>query len=142
VDLGAAVRIRASAAIQSAKAHINADYGRSFLRPLTWLVASGFVFYWGYGTILAPLMPTAQAIAAKYEHAVGMAALGNAVPFVGPLTIDSEIRKFLFCGGDVSKNCLAVPPDGFQLLVVAQNLVSIACVFFICLALRSYFRIK
>ena len=34
------------------------------------------------------------------------------------------------------------PPEGYQLLVVAQNLFSITCVFFIALALRNYFRIK
>jgi hypothetical protein len=65
-------------------------------------------------------------------------ALGNAVPFVGPLTIDGEVKKFLFCAGDA--NCL--PPEGFQLLVIAQNVVSIILVFFIGLALRNYFRIK
>jgi hypothetical protein len=28
-----------------------------------------------------------------------MVALGNAVPFVGPLTIAGEVKKFLFCAG-------------------------------------------
>ncbi|MFZ0509599.1 MAG: hypothetical protein WAM29_16395, partial [Methylocella sp.] len=79
---------------------------------------------------------------AKYARAEWMVALGNAVPFVGPLTIDAEIKKFLFCpSGDVS--CLPpIPPECFQLLVIAQNVLSIALVFFIGLALRNYFRIK
>jgi hypothetical protein len=117
-----------------------ADYGRSFVRPFAWLIASGFFFYWCYGKILAPLIPNAGPLADKYAHAVGMVALGNAVPFVGPLTIDAEIKKFLFCPG--FGKCLPIPPEGFQLLVIAQNLFSITCVFFIGLALRNYFRIK
>jgi hypothetical protein len=96
--------------------------------------------HWGYATILAPLMPKAGTLVDKYEHAVGMVALGNAVPFVGPLTVDTEIKKFLFCAGDA--NCLPIPPEGFQLLVVGRNLVSIILIFFIGLALRNYFKIK
>jgi len=60
--------------------------------------------------------------------------------FCRPLTIDSEIKKFLFCPG--FGPCLPIPPEGFQLLVIAQNLFSIILVFFIGLALRNYFRIK
>jgi hypothetical protein len=118
------------------------DYGRSFARPAAWLVSSGFFFYWCYGKILARLVPKAGPLADKYEHAVGMVALGNAVPFVGPLTIDGEVKKFLFCPGG-AVNCLPpIPPEGFQFLVIFQNLFSITCVFFIGLALRNYFRIK
>jgi hypothetical protein len=77
----------------------------------------------------------------KYKQAVRMLALGNTVPFVGPLTIDAEIKKFLFCP---SGNCPGplIPPEGYQLLVLSQNLVSIILVFFIGLALRNYFKIK
>ncbi|HEY4848757.1 MAG TPA: hypothetical protein VIH87_13460 [Methylocella sp.] len=120
-----------------------ADYGRSFILPAVWLAFSVFVFYRGYAAILAPLMPQAATLdAARYEHAVRMVALGNAVPFVGPLTIDAEIKKFLFCpSGDVS--CLPpIPPGGFQALVIVRNVLSIILVFFIGLALRNYFRIK
>jgi len=58
------------------------------------------------------------------------------------LTIDAEIKKFLFCpGGDAS--CLPpISPEYFQLLVIAQNVLSIILVFFIGLALRNYFKIK
>jgi uncharacterized protein YjbI with pentapeptide repeats len=116
-----------------------ADYGRSFMRPLAALIVSGFVFYWGYGKVLTPRAGTPDV--AKYERAVGMLALGNAVPFVGPLTIDGEIKRFLFCPkGDCPSP--VIPPEGYQLLVVGQNLFSITCVFFIGLALRNYFRIK
>jgi len=69
-----------------------------------------------------------------------MLALGNAVPFVGPLTFEGEVKKFLFCAGDA--NCLPIPPEGFQFLVIARNVLSIILVFFIGLALRNYFRIK
>ncbi len=69
-----------------------------------------------------------------------MLALGNTVPFVGPLTIDSKVKEFLFCPW---RNCPdpLIPPEGYQLLVLGQNLLSIICVFFIGLALRNYFRI-
>jgi hypothetical protein len=60
--------------------------------------------------------------------------------FRRPLTIDAEIKKFLFCPG--FGPCLPIPPEGYQLLVVGQNVVSIILVFFIGLALRNYFRIK
>jgi len=76
-----------------------ADYGRSFVRPFAWLIASGFAFYyWGYLTVLAPLMPKTCPLGDKYDHAVRMLALGNAVPFVGPLTIDTKIKEFLLWG--------------------------------------------
>jgi Pentapeptide repeats (9 copies) len=117
-----------------------ADYGRSFMRPFAWLIASGFFFYWRYLDVLARLMAKAPDVD-KYRQAVVMVALGNAVPFVGPLTLDAEIKKFLFCP---LGNCPGplIPPEGYQLLVVGQNLFSITCVFFIGLALRNYFRIK
>ncbi len=117
-----------------------ADYGRSFVRPAAWLIASGFFFYLLYLTVLTPIMAHAPDID-KYKQAVRMLALGNTVPFVGPLTIDSDVKKILFCP---SGNCPGplVPPEGYQLLVLSQNLLSIILVFFIGLALRNYFKIK
>ena len=101
-----------------------ADYGRSFARPAIWLAASVWLFHLGYSAILAPLMQQAGEVNAdKYARAEWMVALGNAVPFVGPLTIDAEIKKFLFCPG--FGPCLPIPPEGFQLLVIGQNLLSI-----------------
>lgn len=118
-----------------------ADYGRSLVQPMGWLIASGFFFYWRYTQVLAPLMPQAGTPdASKYDHAMRMLALGNSVPFVGPLTIDAKIKDFLFCLHD--KECMPVPPEGYQLLVLSQNLVSIVLVFFIGLVLRNYFKIK
>jgi hypothetical protein len=92
---------------------------------------------------LVPLMPQVGTLdAAKYARAEWMVAGGNAAPFVGPLTVDAEIKKFLFCPtGDAS--CLPpIPPEWFQFLVIFQNVFSIILVFFIGLALRNYFRIK
>jgi hypothetical protein len=118
-----------------------ADYGRNFVVPAIWLGLSVPLFYWRYTEVLAPLMHEAgPANTEKYNHAVWMLAFGNAVPFVGPLTIDAEIKKFLFCPG--FGHCLPIPPEGFQFWVLGQNLFSITCVFFIGLALRNYFRIK
>jgi hypothetical protein len=97
-----------------------ADYGRNFVLPLALLIASVFFFYWRYANILAPLAPKTCPLGDQYEHAVRMVALGNAVPFVGPITIDAEIKKFLFCPGG-AVNCLPIPPEGFQLLVLGQK---------------------
>jgi hypothetical protein len=71
-----------------------------------------------------------------------MLALGNAVPFVGPLTVDSKIKEFLFCPNKAASCLPPIPPEGFQLLVIGQNLLLIILVFFIGLALRNYFKIK
>jgi hypothetical protein len=118
-----------------------ADYGRSFVQPFAWLATSVFFFDWRYTKVLAPLMAkVSPSDLDKYKQALSMLALGNAVPFVGPLTIDGEIKKFLFCLHDTT--CTPIPPEGYQLLVVGQNLFSITCVFFIGLALRNYFKIK
>jgi hypothetical protein len=120
-----------------------ADYGRSLVRPFAWLIASGFAFYyWGYLTVLEPLMPKTCPLGDRYDHAVWMVAFGNAVPFVGPLTIDSNIKEFLFCPNKAASCLPPIPPEEFQFLVIFQNLFSITCVFFIGLALRNYFRIK
>jgi hypothetical protein len=75
------------------------NYGRSFVWPFVLLIASGFFFYWRYLAILAPLMPKACPLGDKYERAVEMVAVGNAVPFVGPLTIDSENEEFIILPG-------------------------------------------
>jgi len=117
-----------------------ANYGRSVVWPFAWLIASGFFFYWRYTQVLAQLMAKAPDVE-KYKLAVRMLALGNTVPFVGPLTIDSKVKEFLFCP---CRNCPdpMIPPEGYQWLVLGQNLFSITCVFFIGLALRNYFKIK
>jgi hypothetical protein len=77
-----------------------------------------------------------------YDQAVWMLALGNAVPFVGHLSIDAGIKKSLYCPGDVCGERSPIPPFGVQALVIVQNIVSIALIFFFGLALRNYFKIK
>jgi hypothetical protein len=118
-----------------------ANYGRSFVRPLVALIASVFFFDWRYTEVLASLMAKATDVD-RYKQALGMLALGNAVPFVGPLTIDSNVKEYLFCPNKAASCLPPIPPEGFQFLVIFQNLFSIICVFFIGLALRNYFRIK
>jgi uncharacterized protein YjbI with pentapeptide repeats len=118
-----------------------ADYGRNFLVPAIWLGLSVPFFDWRYTEVLARLMAKAPDVD-KYKRAVGMLALGNAVPFVGPLTIDAKIKEFLFCPDNAASCLPPIPPEGFQFLVIAQNVLSIILVFFIGLALRNYFKIK
>jgi hypothetical protein len=120
-----------------------ADYGRRFERPLGWLVLSVFIFHSGYASILSPLRQKVDpANKDHYDQAVWMLALGNAVPFVGHLSIDAGIKKSLYCPGDVCRERSPIPPLGVQVLVIVQNVVSIAFIFFFGLALRNYFKIK
>lgn len=158
-----------------------ADYGRSWLRPAAWLGVSIPAFHMLYGWILADrreaavtavrkveekawdgkdamaLVEAWQAaethVLADYDATVGQLALSNAVPFVGPLTIDGDAKKFLFCGvwpapksdtsaGMVVEPCRPIPPPCFQAAMIGQNVLSIVLVFFIGLALRNYFRVK
>lgn len=119
-----------------------ADYGRSFLRPLAWLVASGFFFYSRYLAVLRPQMQMMNPNGVdRYREAVQALAIGNTVPFIGPLTIDADTKRFLLCPAG---NCHSplIPPEGYQWLMLSQNLISIILVFFIGLALRNYFKIK
>jgi hypothetical protein len=118
-----------------------ADYGRSFVRPAIALGLSWYGSYWLYRWVLSSIMATAPEFD-RYKQAVWMLALGNTVPFVGPLTIDSEIKKLLFCPTNAASCLPPIPPEGFQALIIAQNVLSITLVFFIGLALRNYFKIK
>ena len=120
-----------------------ANYGRDFARPLALLFVSVFIFHFGYALILAPLTQKAdRASKDYYDRAVWMLALGNAVPFIGHLSIDAGIKKSLYCPDDVCGERAPIPPLGIQVLVIMQNVVSIALIFFIGLALRNYFKIK
>ena len=120
-----------------------ANYGRNFARPLALLFVSVFIFHFGYALILAPLKNKVDpANKDDDDQAVWMLALGNAVPFVGHLSIDAGIKKSLYCPGDVSGERSPIPPLGVQVLVIVQNFVSIALIFFFGLAVRNYFKIK
>jgi uncharacterized protein YjbI with pentapeptide repeats len=120
-----------------------ANYGRSFMTPLAWLVLSDFIFHFGYASILSPLKQKVDPTTKDYyDQAVWMLALGNAVPFVGHLSIDAGIKKSLYCPDDVCSERAPIPPLGIQVLVIVQNVVSIAFIFFFGLALRNYFKIK
>jgi hypothetical protein len=85
-------------------------------------------------------------------RAVRAFSLANAVPFVGALTLDKEIKERLICGDrpvDEKKAadqgvppCVPIPPLRFQALSLAQTIVSALCLFFIALALRNHFRVR
>ena len=105
---------------------------------------------------MTPCIASYREIAARYDEAVGLYAVANSIPFVGPLTIDGEVKRFLFCGepvppakvgadttpGSIPPPCVPLPPASLQIATISQNLLSILLVFFIGLALRNYFRVK
>jgi hypothetical protein len=62
-------------------------------------------------------------------------------------TKNHDLERDLYIRGTQSRTwrlsgSTPIPSEGFQFLVIFQNLFSITCVFFIGLALRNYFRIK
>jgi uncharacterized protein YjbI with pentapeptide repeats len=145
-----------------------ADYGRSLVRPFTALALSVVLFHAAYWLILRPqptpnLWPSitaaiSQAVTppaandAPFVRAVRAFSVANAVPFVGALTLDREVKERLICVDrpvDEKKDadqgvpaCVPIPPVRFQALALLQTIFSALCVFFIALALRNYFRVR
>jgi hypothetical protein len=132
-----------------------ADYGRSFMRPILALLLSIVLFHAAYWLTLRPQpalkfwprITTAlrqattrpQANDPPSVRATRAFALANAVPFVGALTLDKEIKR-LICGDqpvDDEKKaaqlgvqpCVPIPPLRFQALALLQTIVSTLCVF-------------
>jgi hypothetical protein len=99
---------------------------------------SAAIFHFGCNLILEPLKQKVDpANKEYYDRAVCMLAVGNAVPFVGHLSIDAGIKKFLYCPDNVCGERAPIPPFGVQVLVIVQNVVSIALIVFFGLALRG-----
>jgi hypothetical protein len=126
------------------------DYGRSFVRPMIALLLSVFAFYSAYiGVLETP--NAAAANANDFKNAVRAYAIANAVPFVGSLALEKEVKMTLLCGGRAdlavpggTSVCTPVPPPSlsFQLITIGQSIFSAICVFFAGLALRNYFKLK
>ena len=126
-----------------------ADYGRSFIRPFFALVASVFLFYAAYlKTLPLPNMTDEPG----FRSAVAAFTIASAVPFVGTLTVEKEVKATLFCGNRATDQaiaqarnvpvCVPTPTLSFQLLVLAQSILSTLLFFFIALALRNYFKLR
>ena len=113
-----------------------ADYGRSVVRPLFALVLSIFVFHALY---LKVITPSRTASEANFGRAVWAFTIANAVPFVGALTLEKEVKEMILCAGappdraiemeDGTPNCSPVPTLTFQLLALSQSIVSGLLVF-------------
>jgi hypothetical protein len=144
-----------------------ADYGRSLIRPLVALVGSIFVFHAAYTlaalpseSFPAPLLDKAWVVikamvpkdASPADRAVTAFAIANAVPFVGALTLDREVKTMVLCGRGSAElaavdqhpapTCSAVPQLSIQLLILAQSIFSALCFFLIALVLRNYFKVR
>jgi hypothetical protein len=124
------------------------DYGRSFARPMVALILSVFAFYWAYVGVLETPNAAAET---DFKNAARAYAIANAVPFVGSLTLEKDVKTIVLCGGRAEipvpggvSVCASVPPPSlaFQLLTIGQSIFSAICVFFAGLALRNYFKLK
>ncbi len=116
-----------------------ADYGRSFARPAIALALSVFLFQTAYNSMLGT--PKDNEARAYLNNAVWAFSVANAVPFVGALTLEKEVKVALLCGGPPT--CAPMPPPlGFQLVTLGQSIFSAICVFFIGLALRNFFKLR
>jgi hypothetical protein len=73
-----------------------ADYGRRFVRPMVGLALSVFLFHWAYGSVL--IAPSDPNRLEDFRRAVGAFSIFNAVPFVGALTLERDVKLTLLCG--------------------------------------------
>jgi hypothetical protein len=86
----------------------------------------------------------------KLQRAIWAFAIANAVPFVGALTLEKEVKGILLCAGAPPGSSIAVeeststciPTVAFQLLTLGQSIISALLVFFIALALRNFFKLR
>lgn len=152
------------------------DYGRSLILPVFWLAATLPLSIWLFDASLhGRRAGTADAAATymavlppgvarpekspstvesdwkrgKVHHlaATRQLALANTIPFVGPLSIDGDVKKFLLCGvapddAEALKKCVPVAPLAYQGVLIGQNVLSALLLFFFGLALRNYFKVK
>jgi hypothetical protein len=124
------------------------DYGRSVLRPLVAIIASVFLFHAAYSKLLSAPDAAAQP---AFGRAVWAFTIANAVPFVGALTLDKDVKEVLLCTGVPRDNsraaetgartCNSVPTVAFQLVALGQSILSALLVFFLALALRNFFKL-
>ena len=124
-----------------------ADYGRSFVRPLIALALSVPLFWWGFAATVQP--PSDKR--GHFDDALTAFTIAGALPFVGTLTLEKEVKLTVLCGGRPldraharrdEEICTPVPGPRFQLLALGQSIFSGLCIFFAGLALRNYFKLK
>jgi hypothetical protein len=126
-----------------------ADYGRSFARPFIALLLSMVSFHAAYWLTLRPqpgprfwprvtaalhqAIAWPQASDLPFVRATRAFAIANAVPFVGALTLDKEIRERVICGYQLVDEinpeqgvppCVPIPSPRFQALALLQTIVS------------------
>jgi len=126
-----------------------ADYGRSFVRPLSALVLSVFAFNLAYAHVVRPPIVDNPAALGR---AIKVFSIANAVPFVGALSLEKEVKHRLLCGDQPTEQdtaakrgvlaCVAIPSSKFQAVTLAQSIFSALCFFFAGLALRNYFKLR
>jgi uncharacterized protein YjbI with pentapeptide repeats len=122
-----------------------ADYGRSFVRPLAVLVISVPLFWWAYSTVLTP-----NGRPDDFRRAALAFAISNALPFVGALALERDVKLTLICGdrsfdaekARLNNTPMCVPEPGYQVLAILQSIFSALCIFFAGLALRNYFKLR
>jgi hypothetical protein len=100
------------------------DYGRSVIRPLIALVASIFVFNASYSVVLSP--PPAMS-ETTFRNAVWAFTIANAVPFVGALSLEKELKDTILCAASSSPACDGLELHECAIVPRAKNSLSASC---------------
>lgn len=130
---------------------ISSNYGRNIILPLIWYVTFLYFQLFEYRTIFNEVSLNGirkgslngEVEIEKFNTLVDTLAIANNIPIIGNLSLDNEMKQFVFCGGQLlDKSSVCIPPDGYLWIVISQNLISGILIFLFGLGLRNYFKIK
>ncbi|WP_240006265.1 hypothetical protein [Pseudaquidulcibacter saccharophilus] len=135
----------------SAAYGILSNYGRSIFLPAFWYFIS-FILFSGHNNLFVfkkiwenrpKNIETNLVISPEvYNQIASSANLANHIPIVGQLALDSQMKRVLFCGYIPNDSSLCLPPSGYDVFLVFQNIFVGILIFLFGLAIRNYFKIK
>lgn len=129
---------------------ISSNYGRNTLIPICWYGATYFLYRISYYNIFYETaknsikngLLTSDYSIGNYDRIFEIMTLANQIPIIGNLSLDSDYKKFLFCGGIHNSDIICPPPQFYDWILISQNLLSGLLIFLFGLSLRNYFKIK
>lgn len=135
----------------SAAYGILSNYGRSIFLPAFWYFIS-FILFSLHNNLFVfkkiwenrpKNIETNLVISPEaYNQIASSANLANHIPIVGQLALDSQMKRVLFCGYIPNDSSLCLPPSGYDVFLVFQNIFVGILIFLFGLAIRNYFKIK